>query len=54
MLMGRARDKSLCQTHSNDFVMSSERKASGGGFQPRNKSKDVMLRGVFAQADARN
>lgn len=33
MLMGRARDKSLCQTHSNDFVMSSERKASGEGFR---------------------
>lgn len=54
MLMGRARDKSLCQTHSNDFVMSSVRKASWEGFQPRNKSKDLTLRGVFAQADARN
>lgn len=47
MLMGRARDKSLCQTHSNDFVMSSERKASEAGSQPRNKSKDVMLLGAF-------
>lgn len=28
MLMGRARDKSLCQTHSNDFVMSSVWKTS--------------------------
>lgn len=48
MLMGRARDKSLCQTHSNDFVMSSVRKARREGFQPRNKSENVMLRGAFS------
>lgn len=55
MLMGRARDKSLCQTHSNDFVMSSERKASEEGFRLEINQKIFDASKVSpAPADARN